>query len=686
MFKKIIKTRKVNKVDVIYGISIADPYRWLENNNKEVQQWIKKQNKFTRSELNKIKIRKNIKNRLIQIFRKETIGVPIPRGNRYFFEKLDKNNDLSILYVQDGLKGKPRILIDPNKFSKSKNSILNLWYPSYDGKLMAYGLSKFGNDQSTIYIMDVETKKKLSDIIPGKFYPSSIVWNPNGSGFWYTRRPLKVTKGEERLHQKVYYHKLGSDFKNDQLIFGENIAKEDIPWVEISEDGRYLLITVYKLSGKTENTALYIYDLENESKGFIPVIDNIDALFWGTIHRDRIFILTNHKASLWKLLSIKIEKVFKKIKKTNDFEIIIPKSKFKLENFLLIKDNILIETLENAQSVLWRYHLNGKLIEKIQLPPFGSITYLSGEKEGDEFFFGFTSFLVPHNVYRFDIVNNRLSLFKTSEVNINLDNFKVQQVWYESKDKTKVPMFLIHKKDLQLNGNNPTMLYGYGGFNISLTPHFQEQIFPFLENGGVYAITNIRGGGEFGEDWHQAGIRNKKQNSFDDFISAAEWLIKEKYTNPNKLAIFGWSNGGLLVASVMIKKPELFKAAVIGAPLADMLRYHLFFGGKYWIPEYGSVEEKEMFQYLLSYSPYHNIRNGISYPATLIITGSQDDRVHPMHAYKLAARLQEANLSSNPILLRTETKTGHSGPRSRSRLIEMLTDIWAFIFWQLDIK
>lgn len=686
MFKKIIKTRKVNKVDVIYGISIADPYRWLENNNKEVQQWIKKQNKFTRSELNKIKIRKNIKNRLIQIFRKETIGVPIPRGNRYFFEKLDKNNDLSILYVQDGLKGKPRILIDPNKFSKSKNSILNLWYPSYDGKLMAYGLSKFGNDQSTIYIMDVETKKKLSDIIPGKFYPSSIVWNPNGSGFWYTRRPLKVTKGEERLHQKVYYHKLGSDFKNDQLIFGENIAKEDIPWVEISEDGRYLLITVYKLSGKTENTALYIYDLENESKGFIPVIDNIDALFWGTIHRDRIFILTNHKASLWKLLSIKIEKVFKKIKKTNDFEIIIPESKFKLENFLLIKDNILIETLENAQSVLWRYHLNGKLIEKIQLPPFGSITYLSGEKEGDEFFFGFTSFLVPHNVYRFDIVNNRLSLFKTSEVNINLDNFKVQQVWYESKDKTKVPMFLIHKKDLQLNGNNPTMLYGYGGFNISLTPHFQEQIFPFLENGGVYAITNIRGGGEFGEDWHQAGIRNKKQNSFDDFISAAEWLIKEKYTNPNKLAIFGWSNGGLLVASVMIKKPELFKAAVIGAPLADMLRYHLFFGGKYWIPEYGSVEEKEMFQYLLSYSPYHNIRNGISYPATLIITGSQDDRVHPMHAYKLAARLQEANLSSNPILLRTETKTGHSGPRSRSRLIEMLTDIWAFIFWQLDIK
>lgn len=686
MFKKIIKTRKVNKVDVIYGISIADPYRWLENNNKEVQQWIKKQNKFTRSELNKIKIRKNIKNRLIQIFRKETIGVPIPRGNRYFFEKLDKNNDLSILYVQDGLKGKPRILIDPNKFSKSKNSILNLWYPSYDGKLMAYGLSKFGNDQSTIYIMDVETKKKLSDIIPGKFYPSSIVWNPNGSGFWYTRRPLKVTKGEERLHQKVYYHKLGSDFKNDQLIFGENIAKEDIPWVEISEDCRYLLITVYKLSGKTENTALYIYDLENESKGFIPVIDNIDALFWGTIHRDRIFILTNHKASLWKLLSIKIEKVFKKIKKTNDFEIIIPESKFKLENFLLIKDNILIETLENAQSVLWRYHLNGKLIEKIQLPPFGSITYLSGEKEGDEFFFGFTSFLVPHNVYRFDIVNNRLSLFKTSEVNINLDNFKVQQVWYESKDKTKVPMFLIHKKDLQLNGNNPTMLYGYGGFNISLTPHFQEQIFPFLENGGVYAITNIRGGGEFGEDWHQAGIRNKKQNSFDDFISAAEWLIKEKYTNPNKLAIFGWSNGGLLVASVMIKKPELFKAAVIGAPLADMLRYHLFFGGKYWIPEYGSVEEKEMFQYLLSYSPYHNIRNGISYPATLIITGSQDDRVHPMHAYKLAARLQEANLSSNPILLRTETKTGHSGPRSRSRLIEMLTDIWAFIFWQLDIK
>lgn len=445
---------------------------------------------------------------------------------------------MSILYVQDGLEGEPKILFDPNILSKDKSIVLNMWYPSKDGKLMVYGLSKANNDQSDIYILNVETREKLSDIIPGEFYPGVITWHTNNNGFWYTRRDLKVPLGEEKLHQKIYYHKLNSDFREDQLVFGENIAKEDIPWVEISEDGRYLLITIYKTSSKVTSTALYIYDFQNESKGFVSIINNLEAIFWATIHRDRIFIHTNYKAPLWKLLSIRIKDIFEGNIKIDNLETVIPEGKFKLENFIIIKDYVFVEILENIQSVFRCYNLNGEFISEIRLPSFGSITCLSGEKEGTELFFGFTSFTVPHNIYRFDLINNQLHLFKQEKIDINQGNFEIKQVWYFSKDKTKVPMFLVHKKNIQLNGNNPTMLYGYGGFNISLTPYFQEDIFPFLENGGIYAISNIRGGGEFGENWHKSGIRDKKQNAFDDFISAAEWLIKEKYTNPNKLAIF----------------------------------------------------------------------------------------------------------------------------------------------------
>ncbi len=687
--KKLLKTRKVDVVDNIHGISVPDPYRWLENDDDpEVKQWLEAQNAATRSVLYKIKLRKGIKNRLSQLFRIDTVGIPVPKGSRYFFEERKGTDDLSVLYVQDGLNGAPRVLIDPNMLSEDKSTILHGWSPSEDGKLVAYGLSEAANDQASIYILNVETGEKLPDIIPAEIYPSPhspIIWNPDGSGFWYTHRHPDAPKGEEKFHQKLYYHELGSDYRDDPMIFGETIAKEDSPWVEISKDGRHLLATVYKLSGKIESTALYLYDSRNKAKEFVPVVDGIEALFFGTLHRDRVYIQTNHNAPLWKLLSVKIENV-KNTANVADFDVIAPESEHKLERFTLVRDSLFIETQENVHSVFRCYHLDGEFVSEISLPTLGSLTGLSGEDEGEEFFFGFTSFLVPHNIYRLDLKNGQIALFKKAEGGVNTDAFEARQVWYNSKDGTRVPMFLIHVKGLKLNGDNPVMLYGYGGFNVSNTPVFNKSAVPFIENGGVYAVANIRGGGEFGEKWHKAGTRDKKQNVFDDFAAAAAWLIREKYTTSRRLAIFGWSNGGLLTATTLTQRPELFKAVVIGAPVIDMLRYHLFFGGRHWIPDYGSVEEQEMFHYLLAYSPYHNMKDETRYPATLIVTADKDDRVHPMHAFKMAARLQEANASSNPILLRVETKAGHGSAPAIPRLVEMYADIWGFVFWQLGMK
>lgn len=690
MQNNAVATRKVDVSDMIHDVRVPDPYRWLEkDDDPEVKQWLEVQNAATRSVLDTITARNSIKERLSKLFRIDTVGIPVPKGNRYFFEERRGSDDLSMLYVQDGLSGSPRALIDPNTLSEDKSTILHGWSPSEDGRLVAYGLSEAANDQASIYVLNVETGEKLSDNIPAEIYPSLhslIVWNPDGNGFWYTHCHPDAPKGEEKFHQKLYYHELGRDYRNDPMVFGETIAKEDIPCAEVSKDGKYLLVTVYKLSGKVESTALYLCDFKANAMSFVPVVDGIEALFFGTMHRDRVYLQTNHNAPLWKLLSVKVDDVFGNRKSIEDFDVIIPENEHKLERFTFVKDNIFVETQENVHSVFRRYRLDGQLIEEVPLLTLGSLTGLSSEDEGEEFFFGFTSFLVPHNIYRLDLISGQIVLFKKAEGDVNTDAFDARQVWYSSKDGTQVPMFLIHRKGLKLNGNNPVMLYGYGGFNVNETPVFQKSIVPFVENGGIYAIANIRGGGEFGEKWHEAGKRDKKQNVFDDFIAAAEWLIKEKYTTHQRLATFGWSNGGLLTATTLTQRPELFKAVVIGAPVIDMLRYHLFFGGRHWIPDYGSVEEKEMFHYLLAYSPYHNVKDGTHYPATFIVTADKDNRVHPMHAYKMAARLQEANASSNPILLRVETKAGHGSAPAIPRLVEMYADIWGFVFQQLRMK
>lgn len=682
--KKQPETKTINVMDNIHGVNVSDPYRWLEKNNKETTNWIKKQNSYTKSLIDKIPAREKIKQQLKKIYQIDSIGIPVPCHNRYFFMERKGSEDLSVLYVQNGLKAKPKVLIDQNKLSKEKTTVIKSSTPSWDGKLLAYNLSEAGNDQASIYIIDVDTGKKLIDIIPKKFYPSEwVTWKPDNSGFWYTRRHSKVSKGEEKFHQKLYFHTLGKDFKDDPLIYGEKLAKEDTPSAQISKNGRYLLITIYFSSTKKEKTEIYFKELNNPKSNFIPLIKGVDSLFYSLMHKDTIFIFTNHKAPKWKIMSLKIKNIKKGI---DNWKTIIPESKKNvINNYIAIQGNLFVEVLENVHSMLKLYNLEGKFIKDIPLPTIGSIDYLTGKQDGNELFFNFSSYLIPNTIYRYDLKSKQTTEFKKVKIGLNEKLFTVKQVWYYSKDGTKIPMFVVHKKDIKLDKNNPTLLYGYGGFGINITPGFNRTVIPFLKDGGVYVEVILRGGGEFGEQWHKAGMKSKKQNVFDDFISATEWLIDNKYTNPDKLGIFGWSNGGLLVSAAITQKPKLFKVAIIGAPVIDMVRYHLFHGARHWIQEYGSVENENEFKYLLKYSPYHNIKEKENYPATLILTADKDDRVHPMHAFKMIAKLQKDNISSNPILIRVEIKAGHSGAAPIYKFVEQYTDMWSFIYWQLKV-
>ncbi len=681
---KVPTTKEINFREKLHGKTIHDPYRWLEkDNDKEVSTWINQQNQHSQAFLNKIGLRKKIAKRTEKLLRVDTIGVPFPKNGLYFVSERKAKQDLPVLYVQKGLKGKRKVLIDQNTLSKGKTTILKSWRISTDGRFLAYALSEQGNDQDSLQVLNIKTGKKLKDFIPADLYPGMYIWDTNGKGFWYTRRADNTPPGEEKLHQKIYYHKLGDHFKNDTFVFGENISKDAHPSAEASLDGRYLLISVEDWSGKVSQNDLYIKDLHKPKSDFQTVVKNVDALFNTWMHRDQLFILTNHNAPNWKIMTIPLKSAEKGRKFWKE---IIPEDKYAIQFARTVSDTLFVERLENVQSTLRTYDLKGKSETKIPLPPLGTLTGMTAEPEGNELFLGFTSFLIPFQIYRFNLKTQRLKLYKESKVNFDAKKFRAEQVWYRSKDGTKVPMSLLYKKGIRLNGKNPTLLYGYGGFNISETPRYSAIRVPFLELGGIYAIANIRGGGEFGEKWHKAGMQKNKQNVFDDFIAAAEWLIQNKYTDSDHLAAFGWSNGGLLTGAMITQRPELFKTIVVGAPVIDMLRFHKFHGGRHWISDYGDPDNPKMFSYLLKYCPYHNVKNNINYPAILIVTAEGDDRVHPLHAYKFTARLQKANKSANPILLRVERKAGHSGAASVSKAIEQYADIYGFIAWHLGLK
>jgi prolyl oligopeptidase len=642
-------TRIDNVVETIHGQRVEDPYRWLENpESEEVKSWVEKQNEYTRSILDSLPAREKIKERLDKFLSIGQIGTPQVYKGRYFYTKREGKQNQPVFYVREGLNGKEKILVDPNALSQEGLVSLDWWFPSTDGKLLAYGLSKEGSEQSTLYLMNVKTGEKLSDQISRTRY-TSLAWTKDNSGFYYTRYPAPgtVPKDEENYHQHLFYHSLETDPEGDPKIFGEGREMTEMYTVSLSPDNHYLLLSVFKGWDKSD---IYFKELESKD-GFVPVVVGENALFSGEIVGENLYLHTNYQAPKYRLLRVDL-----KAPAMENWKVLIPEEESVLEQVAIVGNWLVVKYMQNASSRLKLFSLSGEYLRDIELPFLGTVYGLNGEWDGSEVLFSFESYFIPPTIYHYDLKTSKLTLYDQVKSDIDTSLYQVEQVWYESKDKTKISMFLVHKKGMKLDRNNFVFLTGYGGFNASRTPSFPRPIFLWLEKGGIFAVPNLRGGGEYGEEWHKAGMLGNKQNVFDDFISAAEWLIATGYTKPSRLVISGGSNGGLLMGAALTQRPDLFRVVICANPLLDMVRYHRFLIAKLWIPEYGSPEDSTQFQWLYAYSPYHRVRDHTSYPSTLILTSESDTRVDPMHAKKMTARLQSATSSDAPILLRYEIK------------------------------
>ena len=670
--------------DTLHGHKIVDPYRYLENaSSPETQEYVRDEMAYTRSLLDPLPGRDKIHARLEQLLTIGNITTPQLGGSYYFYTRREGSQNQPVLYVREGLNGKDRVLVDANLLSADGTIALDWWDSTHDGKYVAYGTSPSGSEMSTLHLIETATGKLLPDTIE-RTRACSIAWKLDDSGFYYTRYPKKgeVPEGQEVYNRHVFYHALGSDPAEDPLVFGEGRNPEDWPNVTLSNDGRWLLITVEQGWTKSE---LYLMDLK-VGRPPVRITAGKEFLYGGDVFDGKIYILTNEDAPRYRVLLADVAKPAR-----DNWKEIIPQTDAVLQGTGVFGGKLMAVYEKNATSLLKLFDLEGKLLTDVPLPAIGSIAGLGGTWDREESFFGFQSFTVPPSIYRYDLKTKERSLWaKVDAPSIDSSSYEVNQVWYQSKDGTRVPMFVVHKKGLQKNGKNPTLLTGYGGFNISLTPSFSRSPYVWLEHGGIYAVANLRGGAEFGEDWHRAGMLDKKQNVFDDFISAAEYLINEKYTDRDHLAIQGGSNGGLLMGAMMTQRPDLFRAIVCQVPLLDMLRYQNFQIAKLWIPEYGSADDPKQFEWLYAYSPYHHVKPGVEYPAILFMTADTDTRVDPMHAKKMAALMQaEAKNGSSrerPILLRIETKAGHGAGKPVAKLIEEGTDIYSFLFWQLGVK
>jgi prolyl oligopeptidase len=541
----------------------------------------------------------------------------------------------------------------------------------------------------SLYLMAVDSREVL-DVIPGEVNPvahawhtsNRVVWLPDNSGFFYTRCPDGTPTGETRFHHKLYFHRLGENWRDDSLIFGEALKREQTPYPVVSSDGRYLAVVVQDVSGAAPRSEVHLLDREAAQRGFVPIVQGTEEFVHAAIHRDKLYIRTNHDAPLGKLIAVKLGDI---TAGEFAFATVIPEGPYPLRAWTLVANYLFVEAIEDVSSRLRVYDLEGNFVEQIELPGIGSIDALSAEPESDELRFSFSSCLTPRAVYRINLETLTYELHQQDEVRFDPENFVVEQVWFESRDKTRIPMFLLHQRGIERDGNNATVIHGYGGFGVSLLPKFAVHVIPFLERGGICAIVNARGGGEFGEEWHRAGMRERKQNVFDDFIAAGEWLITEGYTRSSKLGCFGWSNGGLSVNAVAVQRPDLWKAVVAGAPVTDMARFHLAHGARNWIADYGSPEDPHDLKFLTQYSPYHTLPENIEAPAMLTIAPGNDDRVAPWHSYKMHARWLAANTSNRPVLLREEGQAGHRGSPALSKTIDRYADIWAFFFWQLGL-
>jgi prolyl oligopeptidase len=660
-------------VDVLHGESIPDPYRWLEDgDSRDTRLWTERQNALTEAYLAARPGRETIRRRLDTLLSIGVLGVPVPVRGRYFYQRRDGRQNQPVLYVRDGVNGDDRALLDPNAMSAAGTVALDWYYPSDDAALLAYGVSEDGSEQSVLRILDVATGRLLEDRIPHT-RAADLAWLPDGSGFYYTRYPApgEVPEGEEHYHRAVFFHAIGTGPSTDPLIF-RPMHKEYWPGVGLSPDGRWLLISVARTFDETD---LYISDRLADGP-MVPVAENLPASFDGEIVRGRLFLRTNLDAPTFRLYDVDPEHPDRSAWR----ELVPPRPDAVLEGVRITEGHCALSYLEGASSRLRLAALDGGDMREVALPALGSLFGVTGEWDGRELFYGFSSYTVPPSVYRIDLATGEEALWRRVDADVDPDSFEVRQVRVASKDGTPVSMFLVHHAGLVRDGRNPVYLTAYGGFNISMSPAFSRSMLLWLERGGVVAVPNIRGGGEYGEQWHQNGMMGKKQNSFDDFIAAAEWLIAERYTRPERLAVAGGSNGGLLMGAVLTQRPDLFRAVVVQVPLLDMLRYHLFLIARLWIPEYGSPDEPEQFGWLRAYSPYHHVHAGVRYPAVLLATAESDSRVDPMHARKMTARLQAATASGHPVLLRLESRAGHGAGKPLSKMLDELTDTWTCVF------
>jgi prolyl oligopeptidase len=676
-------TRKGEQVDNYHGTEVKDPYRWLENpDSEETKTWVEAQNKVTFNFLEQIPARDDIKKRLTKLWDYEKYGVPFQEGSRYFYFKNDGLQNQSVLYTLKKLDDKPSVLLDPNKLSEDGTVALSGISVSDDGKYLAYGISIAGSDWQEWKVRNIETGKDLEDSLKWiKF--SGASWTNDSKGFFYSRydEPNEETKLEDvNYYQKLYYHQLGQPQSEDTLIYERSDEKEWGFNGSVTEDGRYLIISVW-LGTDSKNLVFY-KDLTNPSSEVVELISKFESSY-SLIDNDKnaFYFQTDLNAPRGRAIAIDIQKPEPK-----NWQEIIPQTEETLESVGTLNNQFVAEYLKDARSQIKIYDLKGAFVREVELPGIGSVGGFEGKKTDTETFYIFTSYTTPGTIYRYDMVTGKSTVFREPKVDFNADNYETKQIFYKSKDGTQVPMFIIHKKGIKLDGNNPTYLYGYGGFNVSLTPTFSVSSLIWMEMGGVYVVANIRGGGEYGEEWHQAGIKDKKQNVFDDFISAAEWLIDNKYTKTEKLAIAGGSNGGLLVGACMTQRPDLFGAALPAVGVLDMLRFHKFTIGWAWVPEYGSSENPEEFKTLYAYSPLHNLKPGTAYPATMITTADHDDRVVPAHSFKFAAALQAAHDGEAPVLIRIETKAGHGAGKPTAKIIEEVADKWAFLVKTLGIE
>ena len=674
------ETKKIDVTDNFFGTPVIDPYRWLEDDMADdTKAWVAEENKVTENYLAQIPFRNAIKKRLEELWNYEKFSSPFKEGEYTYFYKNDGLQNQYVLYRQKDNE-EAEIFLDPNKFSKDGTTSLAGISFSKDGSLAAYQISEGGSDWRKVIVVDAKENKVVGDtLLDLKF--TGLAWKGN-EGFYYSSydKPKEgsALSGLTQYH-KLYFHKLGTPQKEDQLVFGGDKTKRRYIGAGLTEDERFLVISA---ANTTSGNELYIQDLTKVNSPIITVVDNFEKEHNVVANKnDTLFIYTNLNAPNYRVVKTNINNL-----SPSNWTDVIPET----ENVLNIGTGggkLFANYLKDATSLVQQYDFDGKLERSIELPAVGSASGFSAKETEDELYYSFTSYIHPPTIFKYNIATGESQEYKKAGVDFNSNLYTSEQVFYTSKDGTKVPMIITYKKGVELNGNNPTILYGYGGFNVSLTPSFSTSNIVLLEQGGIYAVPNIRGGGEYGEKWHTAGTKLQKQNVFDDFIAAAEYLIDNKYTSPEKLGIAGGSNGGLLVGAAMTQRPELFKVALPAVGVLDMLRYHKFTAGAGWSFDYGTADDsKEMFDYLIKYSPYHALKEGTSYPATMVTTADHDDRVVPAHSFKFAARLQEFHKGDNPVLIRIETNAGHGAGKPTDKIIQEAADKWAFVFQNMKVS